>query len=852
MNKPHAERSGPAGEEPGSPPGRQGPEGAARLAAHVVVPWLVRRRRPVLLAALIALVAGTFFTGRLYGSLRSGFEELLPDSAPSVVAIRTDGPKLHGVTHLSVVVTGDDGDALERLADELARRLSALPPDLVSSVEYRVDVQRDFLRRFGGLYITPADLDEIQARVDRRIAWEKRKANPMLDLLDDEEDPTPPPLEFDDIEKRYGEAKALGHFRNGYFQTPDGHILVLLVRPPESVTGLEANRRLVDAVKAQVEAADPERFDPSAQVGLGGDVATLVQEQEALAADLLSSVVVVLALVLVALWLYFRRWTAILSILGALAVGCALTFGLAWFLVGYLNTNTAFLGSIVVGNGINVSIIVAARFLEERRRGLGTVPAIEVAWAGTLAATFVASFGAGLAYLSLAATDFKGFSQFGVIGGLGMALCWVTAYLLLPPLLALLDDRSSRLGRVRGRESLFGRFVSWLNRTHPVSVLAATAFLTVASVVGLATYRGDPIEYDLSKLRAAKSDRSGSQYWGRKVDEVFRRYLTPIVIRAETPAELSRVVAQLERDKAALGDRDPLLEVRTLDSAVPPDQGERLVRLQKLRASLTDSRLARLDAKTRERVLALRPPADLRAITLADVPAAIRLPLTERDGTAGRIALLFPRRVGALDPAEMRALTDLVRGAIQRSGARAHAIGQWLLFIDIADTIWRDGPAAALLAFTAVVVLVVLALRNVGASVLVVASLLLGVLWITGFAAFARVRLNFLNFVTFPITFGIGVDYAVNVVQRWRADGPGSLARVLRETGGAVGLCSLTTIIGYGSLVVADNRALQGFGLLASLGEVACVSAALVALPAWLLRRDDAAARSASTTPAAS
>jgi predicted RND superfamily exporter protein len=59
---------------------------------------------------------------------------------------------------------------------------------------------------------------------------------------------------------------------------------------------------------------------------------------------------------------------------------------------------------------------------------------------------------------------------------------------------------------------------------------------------------------------------------------------------------------------------------------------------------------------------------------------------------------------------------------------------------------------------------------------------------------------------------------------------------VLRETGGAVALCSLTTIIGYASLVAAESRALRGFGTLASLGELACVTAALVALPAFLLR----------------
>jgi predicted RND superfamily exporter protein len=129
----------------------------------------------------------------------------------------------------------------------------------------------------------------------------------------------------------------------------------------------------------------------------------------------------------------------------------------------------------------------------------------------------------------------------------------------------------------------------------------------------------------------------------------------------------------------------------------------------------------------------------------------------------------------------------------------------------------------------------------------VLLSLVVGVAWLVGFAALARVRLNFLNFVVFPITFGIGVDYAVNVVQRFRLEGKDSLGRVLRETGSAVGMCSLTTIIGYASLLGADSQVLSGFGLLASLGEVACLSAALFGLPAWLLRREIAAETGAAT-----
>jgi predicted exporter len=301
-------------------------------------------------------------------------------------------------------------------------------------------------------------------------------------------------------------------------------------------------------------------------------------------------------------------------------------------------------------------------------------------------------------------------------------------------------------------------------------------------------------------------------------------------------------VVELDQARAALGAKDPIREVRTLDTVVPLGQAEKIPRLRRLRESLTDSRLQRLDPETRRKALLFRPPLDLQPVTLDDVPLTFRLPLVERDGTVGRIALSFPKRVGWLDARETRQIVDLVRGAIAHSGARAQAVGQQLLFSDIAAAIVRDGPMATAIAFSAVVLLVVVGMRRLRPALLVLGSLVLGVVWLAGIAAWARVRLNFLNFVVFPITFGIGVDYAVNIVQRWRVEGPDSLERVLRETGGAVALCSLTTIIGYASLLVADNRALRGFGLLASLGEVACFAAALIALPAWLLRPEPARA----------
>jgi predicted RND superfamily exporter protein len=61
--------------------------------------------------------------------------------------------------------------------------------------------------------------------------------------------------------------------------------------------------------------------------------------------------------------------------------------------------------------------------------------------------------------------------------------------------------------------------------------------------------------------------------------------------------------------------------------------------------------------------------------------------------------------------------------------------------------------------------------------------------------------------------------------------------RALRGTGGAIILCSLTTLLGYTALLASVNQAIRSLGLLCVLGELACVTAATLLLPAVLVWR---------------
>jgi hypothetical protein len=150
-------------------------------------------------------------------------------------------------------------------------------------------------------------------------------------------------------------------------------------------------------------------------------------------------------------------------------------------------------------------------------------------------------------------------------------------------------------------------------------------------------------------------------------------------------------------------------------------------------------------------------------------------------------------------------------------------------------SILHDGPIATMASLIAVLIIIAFTIRPAAAALMALATLTLGVLMMVGAAGAWRVRVTFLNFIALPITFGIGAEYALNVVTRYREER--NIIRAVVSTGAAVALCSWTTIVGYGSLLKASNQALQGFGAMAILGEIACLSAAIVALPAVLMWR---------------
>ena len=192
-------------------------------------------------------------------------------------------------------------------------------------------------------------------------------------------------------------------------------------------------------VSAVIERVNPRSFDPAARWGLSGDLVIGLAEYRLVNRDLTEVGALGAFMILGVVFLYYLRLRTVFSMGLTIGIGLAWTFALTQLMFGQLNLATGFLFTIIAGNGINFSILLMARYLEERRRGAtadaAALKAMERTWRPTLTAAGTAA----AAYGALVVTEFRGFREFGWIGGLGILICWAAAYLALPPILLLVE-----------------------------------------------------------------------------------------------------------------------------------------------------------------------------------------------------------------------------------------------------------------------------------------------------------------------------------------------------------------------------------------------------------------------------
>jgi uncharacterized protein len=804
--------------------------------------WVTRHPVGILIGVLLVGALASFLASRL--QLKTALEELLPSNDPGVVTLERTQKRMGDLSLLLVGIRSPDHAANLRYADALTEKLRALPPQVVNLATYEIQDLRKFFQDNKWLYVSEDDLESIRDRLRNEIS--KRK-NPLFVTLDDEEP-------VDQLQKRLEHKNGIEErFPGGVFTSPDGQYVWIAALPPGGLFGGHAGEALYNAARQLIAEDPPTRYHPQMKAELSGPIATGIANRLAIEQDLAVVTTSCVLIVVLSIGFYFRRLRAI-PLTGIPAfVGAAMAFAVADLAFGYLNSSTAFLGSIIIGNGINYAIVFMSRYEEERARGRDPLEALRCALGGTWRGTLVASIAASAAYASLTVTSFRGFSQFGVMGAVGALSCWAATYTVLPALLVLLDTRRNRKLRPHRPPIELGPLAGFIRRfSAPISVVFIG--LSVLSVVGLRHFLKDPFEYNFLKLSVRTSPNSEAQQFSQSLDKLFGRWPSPTVVLADSVEDVEPIKQAIRKQDQDLPGPDVIGNVVTIYDLLPgaPDaQQRKLDMIAQIRKLTHDPALAVLNDKERADLAKIDPPDGLRLVQPSDLPPLARRPFTESDGTIGRVVLVYAAEHGisVWNRRDLLRIASVLQHLHLPGGKVVETSGSAVVFGAMIRSVLRDGPIATVASLIAVIVIVAFTIRPALAVVMAIGTLVLGVLLMVGAAGWAQVHVTFLNFIALPITFGIGAEYALNVITRYREER--AILPAVVSAGAAVALCSWTTIVGYGSLLAARNRALQGFGMMAILGEVACLSAAIVALPALLtwLRARPLVGQSSSQTP---
>jgi predicted RND superfamily exporter protein len=807
------------------------------------------------------------------------FKEALQDfGSLDYLLVMVDAPPPHGATGPapaggeSAAPADEEGDEeaqaveeVQAFADILAARLQKLPS--VRYVEYKLDTSGpffDFLRRNQMLFLPSSRMDDLAAKfsdaaIRARVAENRRQLTGPASLLAKQLLQADPlqitPLLFDAVLRNRGPIR-FDASSGGYFSSRDGRALLLVVKPIKPCQDLPFSRTLVNEVNGAIRGARDEfvreAHDPGASVtpdvDLGGGYVVALEDSNLIMQDMWLNGVLSFVVIVGLYYFCYRRFAAIAYSSLPLVVGQALTFGVAWIVLRQLNSATTGFTAMLMGLGTDFTIVMYARYVEERQRGLPLDAAMQKVFGSSAFGVFTGAVTSAGTFYAMCITEYKGLRDFGFLVGTGILLCMVAILFMLPAMIAWNDGRERKKDITKKlylHSFGFERAMIWSAR-HPAPVLIGSLLVTL-----FAGWHAWHVEFSDS-VQDLRSPNNKGVRMQEKVTDRFGATFNPMMVVVRGP-DLDTMMA---RNRDANRRLDGFVKDGTLHGyesifSYLPARDEQQAVTAALRAGADGPfNVARIERTFRAALQenGFRPeayddylkalPAMLqpeKPVTLDDLEKAgldrfvHRYVHREDDGSWTSVTYIFP----TAPDAKRRAPPVLVKG-LDRPQDGTEITGVNIASAELRRIFRRDAWRAVWLGIALVTVLLWLDFRSVWLTTLANMQVILGVIWMLGFMHLAGIKMNFVNAFVTCMILGVGIDYGIHIIHRITQEGLSNEAGLL-ETGKAVVMAALTNVAGFGTIGLSNYPGLKSMGIVCAIGSVTCLITALTTLPAMLI-----------------
>lgn len=864
--------------------------------------------------------------------VRMTWTSMLPQSEPVVKEFNRILGSFDGA--INAVVIAVEGGTRAQLKQTAQRIDDALEP-LVDDYHLRRvtwKAPREFIRHHGLMLTDTADLEDLEAVVrdfslapflaayndnmektivggERELSDKERSMVATLDGVDAWL------TDLGDVlagERQLPDREAVERLWLGEeaFVSPEGNMLLLTLQPwapIDSLTRMVAIANTIDSALAPIK-----RDNPSQRIRATGMHMVGRDEMKTGTEDAGFSTVAALVLICVMLAFALRMKSAWALAGVVLVMGITWDIGLAGLVIGQLNMMTIFCTVYLIGLGVDFSIHFMHGYNEQRARGRGPDEAVAGAFEVSGNGILTGALTTAIAFLSLMFTDFDVFRELGFISGVGVLMCVLAAFTVLPALLVLKDRRAARKGtdmtvapeatgsRILGGLGGFSArrapvvFVVLLLATAAIGYLGGTRVWFDGNMMNMEAKGLESVELQDDIVDAFQLSNNTAMFTVPDLDSAYRitRFLEkqrPVAM-VESPASVCPPTdVQLRRrpyvkrireqcgpnvpstavSRDAVREEVERLEANVIELSQIAYQSllDRIVRRADRMTGL-DSLGNRVAVGTFGRILALIDSLDVSIVEsrLNSYQAIFALISSQLVTDMADTSLVTWDMVPAAvaEPLVSNDGSEYLISVYPRNNTWDEMLDSPFLkllrrtvpsatgMVPFMEVLYRrgseEGRKAMLYALVAIVILLMIDFRSLRFTLLAVTPLLFAVAWLVGGMGIFGIPFTIMNVMGVPLILGIGIDDGVHLCHRFRHDRGMPLGAIVGGVGKAIFLTTATTMLAFGSLLFAHMRGNVSLGGALFAGVGLCFAMTVTLLPSLLKMLGG---KAGSTAPAA-
>jgi predicted RND superfamily exporter protein len=816
---------------------------------------VTRHRHRWVVGALAVFAVAAVLSLRL--SLRENVRDFQPRASgpadPIEVAIR----KLLGGADRVVVLLESDSAmqtaAMAPLLDSLAARLARAPG--VHGVQYRLQSRiRSFVETRAPAYVLFAfDTTQLAAlggrltsdTIRRLVQATETAGTGALGLFGSR---APDPLQL--VGPAAGVLlRALGganlRLADGYLALPGQRGFLFIVEPAPSFS-VDSARSLVRAIDSVMAGAPRDPQFAGLMIGkrmtaIGRPVA-MVQVLGIAFGDVARvAIASLLASFLLQLWL-FRRPLAPLLLAGTVIFAVALTGAVAALVFRSLSLVGWLFISVLVGLGDEFGLYIIAHYWITGAAQVPRADALASALQRPGRGLVYSGLAMAAAFASLALMSYPVMFEVACVTALGLIAMLFSSFTVLPIALAYTEPRRHAATSIWHRSMTVMHDVG---QRHPRRWLVGWAALLLGCVLLAGTLQFDPHPWKV----ALRGSPATAQL--ERVRQLLGVWPSPIFMVSSGATEAEA----LERDRAAVyqlervGPRAGVVTIESLSRWLPAPSQQRtdIAYFRAHAATFSPERVQRAFlaavAPMKQADPRLTKEYLPRVLSLLHTsPEALTIDGLRRMGLDSMVGLhlvhdgqqvLAVSYVYLAQSPWTAGVTDRFEATMKMGEGdaltRAHFVGDALRGATHQAQLRHDILLATVAAFVMVGLLLLLQFRRVVPALLCLLPLVCGIAAVLGAMALLGIELNVLTMAIAPLMVGLCVDDGIHLVERLERGE--SRLEVMRDSGAAIIITTLTTVTGFAALVFARFPGIRELGLIGSIGILVALVASLQLVP---------------------